>query len=254
MSKDLYNILIIDDRPENLHELIIRMNYDGSFKINTCDSAASAVEFLRNKKTIGEAIDLILLDLDLGDKWGLDVIPEIKEFSNAPILIISVNTDPATQAQALNSTSGCIDFITNDERFSPDLTLNKIKNLLREINKKSTKKEFEFRFEGDRDDREAYLSNTKLELGSEHVNMLKALHESANTPVSRETLLSHCKKSRWRDKNKEYTERSDSSLKIVGEYVNKIQKEIKEVHKTYDPIAAKRAVSIEEGSSYIFTV
>jgi len=191
MRKKLYNILIIDDRLENHDALIDRMNYDGSFKINKCDSAASGLKFLRNTKIIGEAIDLILLDLDLGDKWGLDIIPEIQELSNAAIFVLSICEDPINQAEALDL--GCVDFITNDERYSPAKTVKKIKNFLTEVNKKSTKNEFEFefefRFEGERDDREVYLNNTKLELGSEHVNILKALHESANTPVLRDTCV-----------------------------------------------------------------
>jgi len=244
MNSSLYNILIIDNEPDLQDQLIERLKMDGSFAIEITTSAQSALEFMQSTK---KEIHLILLDLNLGESWGLDLIPDIKKHTNSPILVISIYASDANKADALGSSSGCIDFITRDEKFSPELTLKKIKNILHEIRKKTTQYVFNFQ------DGAAYLNNSKLALGLEHVSILEALYESANTPLTREYLLKYCKQTRWQDKGVERKHRANAGLKIVAGYVNKIQNEIKRICPTYHPISAVRATSSSNGPSYVFT-
>jgi len=244
MSAILYNILIIDNEPDLLDPLIQRLKMDGTFAINITTSAKSALEFLQSTK---KETHLILLDLYLGESWGLNLIPDIKKYSSSPILVISTAASEADKFAALGSTSGCIDFITRDEQFSPALTLVKIKNILYEIHKNANQYAFHFK------DGRAYLDNLELSLGSEHVDILKELYASANTPLTREYLLKYCKQTRWQDKGVERKHRTNADLKIVAGYVNKIQNEIKEIYATYHPISAVRATTSDNGSSYVFT-
>jgi len=99
------SILIVDD------SLLIRSQIEKilrprNYNIFTANNGAQTYEILKK-----ESIDLILLDLELPDIYGLDLLKDIKNHSNEdiPVIIISGRDDSATYRSCLKN--GASDFI-----------------------------------------------------------------------------------------------------------------------------------------------
>lgn len=98
------NILVIDD------EIQIRR----LLKIGLEDSGYSVFEAVDGKKGIQELINhkpsIVLLDLGLPDEDGLSVLKKIREFSDVPVIILSVRNSEKDIITALDT--GANDYIT----------------------------------------------------------------------------------------------------------------------------------------------
>ena len=98
------NILVIDD------EIQIRR----LLKIGLEDSGYSVYEAEDGKKGIQELINhkpsIVLLDLGLPDEDGLSVLKKIREFSDVPVIILSVRNSEKDIILALDT--GANDYIT----------------------------------------------------------------------------------------------------------------------------------------------
>ena len=102
-------ILIVEDNPINLKLLRDILNYQKFDVLEAIDGKAALeiVEISHNK------IDLILMDLQLPDINGLEVIKEIKarpESQNIPIIIVSAHAMESDIKKCKEA--GCIDYIT----------------------------------------------------------------------------------------------------------------------------------------------
>ena len=71
--------------------------------------------------------DLVLLDLGLPDRDGIELIPEIRALSDAPILVLTVRDAEASKVQALDA--GADDYVTKP--FSVPELLARMRTALR---------------------------------------------------------------------------------------------------------------------------
>jgi two-component system KDP operon response regulator KdpE len=102
-------ILIVDDEPQLLRALRINLqarNYD----IVTAGDGAGAVRSAEKDKP-----DLIVLDLGLPDKDGVDVIRELRVWSPVPIVVLSGRVDSHDKIDALDA--GADDYVTKPFNF-----------------------------------------------------------------------------------------------------------------------------------------
>jgi two-component system KDP operon response regulator KdpE len=97
------SILIVDDEPAIRR--FVRASLAGQYEVT---EAATAVDGLRRIER--ERFDVIILDLGLPDADGLDLIREIRELSDAPIVVLSVRSDDDAKVRALDL--GASDYIT----------------------------------------------------------------------------------------------------------------------------------------------
>jgi two-component system KDP operon response regulator KdpE len=97
-------ILIIEDSP-NIRLLFRRMFEGASYEVLEAGSAAAAFERLAVVDP-----DVILLDLGLPDRDGLEIIPLISEKTTAPLLVVSARNSTEEKICALDL--GADDFIT----------------------------------------------------------------------------------------------------------------------------------------------
>ena len=85
------NILVIDDSKlvrKHIESILKVRNY----KVTEAENAQEGIDLLKN-----DHINTIVLDMELPDKHGLDVIREIKamhEFNHIPIIVVSAKHDP----------------------------------------------------------------------------------------------------------------------------------------------------------------
>ncbi len=96
-------ILLVDDETAFLEGLQRRLRHRG---LDT-DAAANGREAM--KAAMEKDYDLIVLDINLGDMNGLDVLKELKSTCDAGVLMLSghAHTDLAVEAMSL----GCGDFL-----------------------------------------------------------------------------------------------------------------------------------------------
>ncbi|HVZ30214.1 MAG TPA: response regulator transcription factor [Asticcacaulis sp.] len=114
-------ILIVDDEEEIRKMLSIFLDA-ADFKVCECDSGKQALRLSASVRP-----DLILLDLGLPDIDGKEVIAKIREWSNVPIIVLTVRAEDAEAAPALNT--GADDYVTKP--FSAEVLLARINANLR---------------------------------------------------------------------------------------------------------------------------
>jgi two-component system, OmpR family, KDP operon response regulator KdpE len=89
-------VLVVDDEPPIRRFLRTSLTASG-YRIIEAEDAASAMRRLSAEKP-----DLVILDLGLPDRNGLELIPEIRKISAAPILVLSARHDERSKVQALD--------------------------------------------------------------------------------------------------------------------------------------------------------
>lgn len=114
-------ILIVDDEPQIRKLLRITLKDEG-YKPEDCETGKQAIRMSASIKP-----DLIILDLGLPDMDGKEVIENIREWSQVPIVICSVRDSDDELIEAL--ARGADDYVTKP--FNPDVLLARIEANLR---------------------------------------------------------------------------------------------------------------------------
>ncbi len=115
------HVLVVDDEEQIRRALKSILSTRGY----TLEMAATAHEALM--KAIDSPPDLVVLDLMLPDRSGIEVCRELRTWMSAPILILSVRSNEADKIKALDE--GADDYLTKP--FSAGELLARIRALLR---------------------------------------------------------------------------------------------------------------------------
>lgn len=97
-------LLIIDDEPQ-IRKLLDKVLSEAGY--TTCLTATAAEGLTQ---LIQQRPDLVLLDLGLPDKPGIEVIKTIREFSIVPVIVLTVQDSQVDKVMLLEA--GCDDYIT----------------------------------------------------------------------------------------------------------------------------------------------
>jgi two-component system KDP operon response regulator KdpE len=96
--------LIIDD--EIQIRRLLRVVLEGeNYQVHEAETGQQGLVEIANRRP-----DIILLDLGLPDMEGLDVLKRLREWSEAPVLVLSVRDDEAGKVAALDA--GAEDYVT----------------------------------------------------------------------------------------------------------------------------------------------
>lgn len=104
MMNDFINILIIED-DENINRLLCDIIRKSGYTPKPAYSGTEAMIYLEHQKW-----DMILLDLMLPGLAGEEILKEIRQDSNVPVIIISAKLETQTKITALRA--GADDYIT----------------------------------------------------------------------------------------------------------------------------------------------
>ncbi len=104
MTPSLPLVLLVEDEPGIRRFLRVTLAHNG-FRVA---EAATAVEGL--DRAAADRPDLVVLDLGLPDRDGLDVIREIREWSRVPIVVLSARDEERAKVAALDL--GADDYLT----------------------------------------------------------------------------------------------------------------------------------------------
>ncbi|MEI6591560.1 MAG: response regulator transcription factor, partial [Actinomycetes bacterium] len=131
--------------------------------------------------------DLVLLDWQLPNKNGIEIISEIKEFSMVPIIMVTAKNDAADLDLALNQ-AGAEDYVEKPFEFSALLGRIKV-NLARKPISEPNKVLKIGPLKIDLDAHEVKRDDQKLSLTPLEFNLLCTLAARPNLVFSREMLL-----------------------------------------------------------------
>ena len=122
MSTPPLRVLIVDDEPAILRFLRTSLRAQG-YEVSEATDARSALAAAKRG-----ALDVLVLDIGLPDRSGLDVIRELREGgSNLPVIVLSSRTDEAGKVAALDL--GADDYVTKP--FGVDELLARIRAAMR---------------------------------------------------------------------------------------------------------------------------
>lgn len=122
MNASAATILVVDDEPQIRKFLRISLSA-GGYKVLEAGTGEEGLA----QAALGRP-DLVVLDLGLPDKDGQDVLRELREWSQVPVLVLSVRASESEKVLALDS--GANDYVTKP--FGIQEFLARIRVLLRQ--------------------------------------------------------------------------------------------------------------------------
>ena len=134
MDKFKAHILLVDD-DEGIRLLVKKYLNENSFLVTTSDSAENASEKVKIIK-----FDLIILDIMMSGKSGLDFINEHKKDLDTPIILLTAKGEANERVEGLEL--GADDYLAKP--FEPKELILRIKNILTKTIKTDQKRIIEF--------------------------------------------------------------------------------------------------------------
>ena len=117
----MYHVLICDDQPDIVNALKIYLKPEG-YRLYEAANGQQAVDIVKNNE-----IHLILLDVMMPVMDGVTAKAKIREFSNAPIILLTAKSE--TEDKVLGLNVGADDYITKP--FVPVEVLARVRSQLR---------------------------------------------------------------------------------------------------------------------------
>ena len=134
MDNPIAHILVVDD-DNGIRTLVKRYLDENNFLVTTAKSAEDAIEKIKIIK-----FDLIVLDIMMPGKSGLEFIEENKNKLDTPIILLTAKGDTKERIEGLEV--GADDYLPKP--FEPKELILRIKNIINKTNKGDQKRIVEF--------------------------------------------------------------------------------------------------------------
>tara|TARA_B100001175_G_C19317810_1_gene546230 strand:- start:23 stop:700 length:678 start_codon:yes stop_codon:yes gene_type:complete len=128
------HILVVDD-DEGIRSLVKKYLNERKYLVTTADNAENASE-----KTSVIKFDLIILDIMMPGKSGLDFLKEHREHINTPIILLTAKGEPNERIEGLEM--GADDYLPKP--FEPKELDLRIRNIINKTKKNNLKKVIKF--------------------------------------------------------------------------------------------------------------
>ena len=134
MDKFIAHILVVDD-DDVIRSLVKRYLNENKFLVTTADNAENASEKIKIIK-----FDLIILDIMMPGKSGLEFIQDHKKQLDTPVILLTAKGETSERVQGLEI--GADDYLPKP--FDPKELVLRIKNILNKTVKTEQKRVIEF--------------------------------------------------------------------------------------------------------------
>lgn len=114
-------VLVIDDEPQIRKFLDISLRSQG-YRVETAGTGEDGLNALASR-----GADLVILDLGLPDQEGLDVLQTLRQWSQVPVILLTVRADESEKVRAFDV--GANDYMTKP--FGVQELLARVRALLR---------------------------------------------------------------------------------------------------------------------------
>lgn len=174
-------ILIVDDEAQLRKLLTLTLEASG-YKVVEARNGQEAVSFAATHRP-----ELIILDLGLPDIKGQEALRLIREWSEIPVIILSVQDDSETIVEAL--TAGADDYMTKP--FDANELMARVKVCLRRSLKKDHEQTvFEIKhLKVDLASRLVFKNNEEIKLTSTEYDLLKYFIKNTNKVLTNRQIL-----------------------------------------------------------------
>jgi two-component system response regulator MtrA len=159
----------------------------GAQIVSHLDRAGYATTWLKDGRTIEspETFDLVILDLMLPSVFGLDLLKELRERSDVPVMILSARNESAMRVRGLQL--GADDYVTKP--FWPEELVERVRARLRRPVLQRTSAIEIGPLSIDRESREVRVHGESILLTATELAILFALAKRRGSPVTRQTLV-----------------------------------------------------------------
>ncbi len=134
MDKFLAHILVVDD-DEGIRELVKKYLNENNYLVNTASNAEDASKKIKLIK-----FDLIILDIMMPGKSGLEFIKENKKNLETPVVLLTAKGEPNERIEGLEI--GADDYLPKP--FEPKELILRIQNILQKTKKNDLKRIIKF--------------------------------------------------------------------------------------------------------------
>ncbi len=134
MDNFIAHILVVDD-DDGIRTLVKKYLSENKFLVSTAENAEDA-----SKKIEIIEFDLIILDIMMPGKSGLDFINEYKKYLSTPIILLTAKGEPEDRIEGLEI--GADDYLPKP--FEPKELILRIRNILNKTKKTAQKRVIEF--------------------------------------------------------------------------------------------------------------
>ena len=121
----MYNVLIVDDDKEIVNAIAIYLKNEG-YKIYKAYNGNQAIEKLKEQE-----IHLIILDIMMPEKDGIETLEEIRKEKTIPVIMLSAKSEDYDKIEGLNA--GADDYITKP--FNPLELIARVNSNIRRYTK-----------------------------------------------------------------------------------------------------------------------
>lgn len=174
-------IMIIEDEPK-LASLLTDYLQANGYRTSHVANGLDAIPSIRQSMP-----DLVLLDLMLPGRDGIEICHELRSFSHVPVIMVTARVEEIDRLLGLET--GADDYICKP--FSPREVVARVKAMLRRAG--YVKEEAASSSEGlaiDEEKHEASMNGQKLDLTPVEFRLLKTLHDNRGRVFSRDQLMS----------------------------------------------------------------
>ena len=134
MDNLIAHILVVDD-DDGIRSLVKKFLSENNFLVSTAESAENASKKIKLIK-----FDLIILDIMMPGKSGLEFIKENKRYLNTPIILLTAKGEPSERIEGLEI--GADDYLPKP--FEPKELILRIQNILSKTKKIDQKRMIKF--------------------------------------------------------------------------------------------------------------
>lgn len=198
------NILIVEDDTA-IREGVAEFLKENEYEVLCAEDGEKALEILKSKE-----IHLALLDIMLPKKNGIEVLKELRTFSELPVIMLTAVTDEETQVQTFDNFAD--DYICKP--FSLILLLKRIEALLRARYKTENTWKYKDAVVDFSGYRATYLGKDAVVTPKE-IKLLAVLLENAGQVVSRDQILDRI----WGEEESPFD-------RVVDVYVKNLRKKL----------------------------
>ncbi|MDE7432725.1 MAG: response regulator transcription factor [Lachnospiraceae bacterium] len=201
----MYHILVVED-DHNTNQVICEFLKDAGYSVTATYDGEAAIDCFYDGH-----YDLVVLDIMLPHKTGMDILKEIRDLSNVPVIMLTALADEYTQIKSFDLQAD--EYVTKP--FSPVVLVKRITALLRRshpIDKTTVA------FEDIIADFSAYAVSKKgkpIPLTTKEIEILKLLIENQGTVLSRLQILDAV-----------WSFDSDISDRIVDTHIKNLRKKL----------------------------
>lgn len=174
------NLLVADD-DDLLRDLVKEVLEEEGYQVYTARDGQEAVDIFWNTPDIA----LVILDIMMSKMDGMEVLEEIRDRTDVPILMLTALGDSSSELACLRH--GASDFVSKP--FHYDILVERVKNLLR-LTKAQSLESIELGIlEIDPVAHKVYVKGEEIPLNNKEFQLLELLVNNQNIVLSREKIL-----------------------------------------------------------------